>query len=128
VEAPVVALVTNLVAEGAAAGSAAAGGRGRWCRLSLPNHLADLHVRVRVRFRDVAHKLEKKGIHVGDEFRHFLVRGGRLLGLVREEVPGDRARWWPRRLWRGHPVFPLCRWRIGAEPWRGREVLNLRGE
>ena len=123
-EAPVVALVTNLVAEGAAAGSAAAGGRGRWCRLSLPNHLADLHVRVRVAVRVGAHKLEKKGIHVGDEFRHFLVRGGRLLGLVREEVPGDRARWWLRRVRRGHPCFPLGRWRIGAEPWCGREVLN----
>jgi len=120
VEAPVVALVTNLVAEGAAAGSAATAGRWCWwcwwCRLSLLDHLADLHVRVALAVRDVAHEIEKKGIHVGDDFL--------IIRYVREEDPGGRARWWLRRVRRGHPCFPLGRWRIGAEPWCGREVLN----
>jgi len=104
VEAPVVALVTNLVAEGAAAGSAAAR---RWCRLSLPDHLADLHVRVRLRVRVVAQKVH-----------HVLI-----LRLVPEEDPGDRARRWLRCRGRGHPGLPLGRRWVGAEPWRGREVL-----
>jgi hypothetical protein len=113
VEAPVVALVTNLVAEGAAAGSAGAARRGRGCRLSLPDHLADLHVRVR--FRVVA-----KEIH---QFRGPCRLGGFVDGRLEEDA-GGRARWWLRCLRRGHPGFPLCRWRVGAEPWRGREVLR----
>jgi len=113
VEAPVVALVTKLVAEGASAGSAAAGGRGRWCRLSLPDHLADLHVRVALAVRGVA-----KEIH---QFRDPGRLGGFVDGRL-EEDPGGRARWWLRCLRRGHPGFPLGRWRVGAEPWRGREV------
>ena len=117
VVAPVVALVAKLPAEGAAAGSAGAARRGRWCRLSLLDHLADLHVRIRIRV----------GVGgVAKEIHQF--RGpGRLGGFVDgrlEEDAGGRACWWPRRLRRGHPVFPLCRWRIGAEPWRGREVLR----
>jgi len=116
VVAPVVALVADLATEGAAAGSAAAGGRGRGCRLSTLDHLADLHVRVALAVRDVAHEIEKKGIHVGDDFL--------IIRYVREEDPGGRARWWLRRVRRGHPCFPLGRWRIGAEPWCGREVLN----
>ena len=119
VEAPVVALVTNLVAEGAAAGSPlAAGCRGfrQWDK-DIPGDLADLHVRVRVRV----------GVGgVAKEIHQFRV-SGRLGGFVDgrlEEDAGGRACLWLRCLRRGHPVFPLCRWRIGAEPWRGREVLR----
>jgi hypothetical protein len=113
VEAPVVALVTKLVAEGASAGSAAAGGRGRWCRLSLPDHLADLHVRVRVAVGGVA-----KEIH---QFRGPCRLGGFVDGRLEEDA-GGRAGRWLRCLRRGDPVFPLGRWGVGAEPWRGREV------
>jgi hypothetical protein len=115
VEAPVVALVAKLPAEGAAAGSAAAGGRGRWCRLSLPDHLADLHVRVRVR---VGVGGVAKEIH---QFRGPCRLGGFVDGRLEEDA-GGRAGRWLRCLRRGHPVFPLGRWRVGAEPWRGREV------
>ena len=109
VEAPVVALVASLTTEGAAAGPPlASGGRGRGCRLSTLDHHADLHVRVRVRVRVVAQKV------------HQVL----ILGFVREEVPGDRAGRWLRRLRRGHPGFPLGRWWLRAEPgrWCGREV------
>jgi len=104
VEAPVVALVARLPAEGAVAGSAAAGGRG--CRFSPLDHLADLHVRVALAVRVVAEQI------------HQVL----IIRLVREEDPGGRAGRWLRRLRRGHPCLPLCRWRIGAEPGRGREV------
>jgi len=107
VEAPVVALVTNLVAEGAAAGSPLAAGC-RGCRLSLLDHLADLHVRVALAVRVVAQKV------------HQVL----ILRLVSEEDPGGCAGRWLRRLRRGDPGFPLCRWRIGAEPGRGREVFQ----
>jgi hypothetical protein len=115
VEAAVVALVAKLPAEGAAAGSAAAGGRGRWCRLSLPNHLADLHVRVRVRVRFC---VVAKEIH---QFRLPCRLGGFVDGRLEEDA-GGRACLWLRCLRRGHPGLPLGRWGIGAEPWRGREV------
>jgi hypothetical protein len=114
VEAPVVALVTNLVAEGAAAGSPlAAGCRGfrQWDK-DIPGDLADLHVRVRV------------GVGVAKEIHQFRLPcrlGGFVDGRLEEDA-GGRACLWLRRVRRGHPGFPLCRWRIGAEPWRGREV------
>jgi len=108
VEAPVVALVADLPAEGAVAGSPlAAGCRGcRWSRFSPLDHLADLHVRVALAVRVAAEQI------------HQVL----ILRLVSEEDPGGRACWWLRRLRRGHPCLPLCRWRIGAEPGRGREV------
>jgi hypothetical protein len=113
VEAPVVALVTDLATEGAAAGSPlAAGCRGlrgcRWSRFSLLDHLADLHVRVALAVRVVAQKV------------HQVL----IIGLVPEEDPGGRAGRWLRRLRRGHPFLPLGRGWIGAEPWCGREVLQ----
>jgi len=108
VVAPVVALVANLPAEGAVAGSAAAGGRGcRWSRFSPLDHLADLHVRVRVRIRVVA-----------EEVHQFRVPGR----FVWPEDPGGRACRWLRRLRRGDPFLPLGRWWVGAEPWRWRKV------
>jgi len=117
VEAPVVALVAKLPAEGAAAGSAAAGGRGRWCRFSPLDHLADLHVRVRVRVRFC---VVAKEIH---QFRLPCRLGGFVDGRLEEDA-GGRAGRWLRRVRRGHPGLPLGRWGIGAEPWRGREVLR----
>ena len=119
-EAPVVALVANLVAEGAAAGPPwAAGCRGRrgfrqWDE-DIPRDLADLHVRVRVR---VIFGVAAEEIH---QFRVPGRLGGFVDGRL-EEDPCGRAGRWLRRLGRGHPVFPLCRWWIGAEPWRGDEV------
>jgi len=110
VVAPVVALVARLPAEGAVAGSAAAGGRGRGCRFSPLDHHADLHVRDRVRVR----------VRVAAEKVHQVL----IIRFVREEVPGDRAGRWLRRLRRGHPGFPLGRWWLRAEPgrWCGRKV------
>ena len=119
-EAPVVALVTNLVAEGAAAGSPlAAGCRGfrQWDK-DIPGDLADLHVRVRVRVG--VGGVAVKEIH---QFRLPRRLGGCRNGRLEEDA-GGRAGRWLRCLRRGHPVFPLCRWRIGTEPWCGREVLN----
>jgi len=125
VEAPVVALVADLATEGAAAGSPLAAGC-RWSRLSPLDHLADLHVRVALAVRVVAENSLQVPERL-DEFRHVLI-----LRLVREEVPGDRAGRWPRRLRRGHPFLPLGRWWVGAEPglvgpcrrvgWRDRGV------
>ena len=116
-EAPVVALVTNLVAEGAAAGSPlAAGCRGfrQWDK-DIPGDLADLHVRVALAVRGVA-----KEIH---QFRLPCRLGGFVDGRLEEDA-GGRACLWLRCLRRGHPVFPLGRWRIGAEPGCGREVFQ----
>jgi hypothetical protein len=107
VEAPVVALVANLVAEGAAAGPPLAAWC-RWCRLSLLDHLADLHVRVALAVRVVAEQI------------HQVL----ILRLVPEEDPGGRTVRWLRRVRCGDPGFPLCRWWVGAEPWRGDEVLG----
>jgi hypothetical protein len=116
VEAPVVALVAKLATDRAPTGSAAAAG-GRWSRFSPLDHLADLHVRVALAVRVVAENVRQVLARVGDDVLILVLR------LVREEVPGDRACWWPRRLRCGHPGFPLGRWWVGAEPWCGREVL-----
>ena len=89
-EAPVVALVTKLAAEGAAAGSAAAAGD----RLGPLDHLDDLQVRVALAFRVAAEEVHQ-------------------VRFVRKEDPGDRARWWLRCHGRGRARFPLGRWRIG---------------
>jgi hypothetical protein len=118
VEAPVVALVTNLVAEGAAAGSPlAAGCRGfrQWDK-DIPGDLADLHVRVRVRVRVGVGVGVAKEIH---QFRGPCRLGGFVDGRLEEDA-GGRAGWWLRRLRCGHPRLPLCRWWVGAEPGCGR--------
>jgi len=104
VEAPVVALVTKLAAEGAAAGSAAAGDR-----LGPLDHLDDLQVRVALAFRVAAEEVHQ-------------------VRFVREEDPGGRARWWLRCHGRGRTRFPLGRWRIGTEPWRRGRVGWVRGD
>ena len=118
VEAPVVALVTNLVAEGAAAGPPwTAGCRGRrgfrqWDE-DIPGDLADLHVRVRIRIRGVAEEIH--------QFRLPCRLGGFVDGRLEEDA-GGRAGRWPRRLRRGHPGLPLCRGWLRAEPGCGDEV------
>ena len=103
-EAPVVALVAKLAAEGAAAGSAAAGDR-----LGPLHHLADLHVRVALAFRVAAEEIHQ-------------------VRFVRPQDPGDRAGRWLRCHGRGRARFPLCRWRIGTEPWRRGRVGWVRGD
>jgi len=117
VEAPVVALVTDLATESAAAGSPlAAGCRGfrQWDK-DIPGDLADLHVRVALAVRGVA-----KEIH---QFRLPCRLGGFVDGRLEEDA-GGRACLWLRCLRRGHPVFPLGRWWVGAEPGCGREVFQ----
>ena len=103
-EAPVVALVTKLAAEGAAAGSAAAGD---W--LGPLDHLDDLQVRVALAFRVAAEEVHQ-------------------VRFVREEDPGGRAGRWLRCHGRGRARFPLGRWRIGTEPWRRGRVGWVRGD